>query len=130
MTTKLKIGEVEAGSHINLANRDAFHVPGIVVVARVPIEPGSDIKFECHPDEANYVIPATKGDRHAIADPFVPSTIPSNACFWALLLPESINNLIHNFNVVDSKFPPKSEEYLEQKEKEEAAMECLSCWSG
>lgn len=81
-----------------LGKRDAFHVPGVVVFSRQPVEPGSDVRFV--PGANNEVIVCGKEDRQAVVDPFIDGTLLPGQGFWIFLCPEIVGNLIHHFEIV------------------------------
>jgi hypothetical protein len=78
-----------------VGRRDAFHVPAILVRSNDFVTPGEGLRFV--DDALTEVVTAGYGTRQAVADPFV-SEINQDS-FWALLMPDTVQNLTHNFEV-------------------------------
>jgi len=90
-----------------LGRRDAFHVPGVLVVCESPIEPGSHVRFI---NTSFRVVEVTdKSDCDAIVDPFLRSVVPARTLFWVFLIPGMVQNLTHTFVIQkqqDQILPP------------------------
>jgi antitoxin component of MazEF toxin-antitoxin module len=76
-------------------NKDAFHVPGVMVRSLADVEPGQNLYLS---DDGN-AMSTSKEQRHGIADPWVEETIPAGTLFWLFLNPDMTENLSHHFDV-------------------------------
>ena len=112
-----------------VGKRDAFHVPAILVNTEHNINPGSDVKFV--DDALTVVEPCCKAERQAIADPWIDQIGPDDS-FWVFLLPNTVANLTHSFDISvekkkvgvkvvegDSLKIPVKEDKLEKQEEDD-----------
>ncbi len=90
----LKVGQVTENTE-NIGARDAFHVPGVFVISKKRITPGDNLRFI----SGKEVEPCERKRRHAIADPFIPSTIFPGSGFYAMVVPEVVGAVSHHFAI-------------------------------
>ena len=111
----MKIGQIETSGVPG--RRDAFHVPAILVNSEELLHPGDNIRFT----DASCVAARSSGrsDRHAIVDPFV-KEIKIGQLFWAMLIPDTVSDLVHHFNL-KLDFPVAKPAYREQYDEWESA---------
>jgi hypothetical protein len=90
----MKIGQIETNGVPG--RRDAFHSPSILVRSEEYLRPKDDVQFT----DATFTVVKLSGvaDRHGIVDPFIKAIKPGEL-FWVLLVPDSVGNLVHHFDV-------------------------------
>lgn len=94
----MRIGKPETSGETSAGERDAFHVPGVLVYA-VNCLPGQSVRFTS--TEGTHVVPCDPDERHGIIDPFLPQRkLASWELVWMLLDPAYVSKLTHHFDVV------------------------------
>ncbi len=89
-----QIAELQPGLQ---GQRDAFHVPAVLVECNVQLVPGTWVKFTN--DDCKAVTPAYGSEVHAVAAPLMMGIIPANKLFWVFLKPDITQNLTHHFEI-------------------------------
>ena len=103
----MKLGKPESRMMQTPGKRDAFHVPVVLVQGDGTISPGDNIRFV--DDDYKQVVECASDHRHAIADPFLETRPSPGELFWALLIPNSVKNLVHHFEIDIDTSPPEED---------------------
>lgn len=148
-----KVGEVTNDISL-LGRRDAFHVPGILVLSDYAIPAGQKVRFTdktCtkvvpiynedfetyeENEKGEEIYKSIKITAHAVVDPFcpyIPSTGLGKTLFWVFPLPGTVNDLTHSFALDLNKVTELSEKELDLIRKaaddEEDFISCKGCYS-
>jgi hypothetical protein len=104
----------------DIGRKDAFHVPGTLVISNYSIKPGEKVSYVNR--RCTLVAPSNISGQaiHAIADPFLMESIPPRAAFWAFPLPELVSNFVHDFSLrsiqsLISKTQEITQDYIEDE---------------
>lgn len=114
----MKIGQIETTGVPG--RRDAFHSPAILVKSEDYLRPKDDVRFTDSTCTAVKLSGVT--ERHGIVDPFIKEVKPGQL-FWVLLIPDSVGNLVHHFDVTlnfAAVPPPVDEEDYDSSEYDRA----------
>lgn len=126
----MKIGQKGNPQEI-IGQRDAFHVPAVLVKWAGPGLPlsGGNVRFV--DNSFKQVMACEEEDRHAVIDPFVPSIeIQGDVSFWVLLIPEVTSNLTHfySINLPDVPQAGHNEDEEDEEEDDDEYDGCKGCW--
>lgn len=106
--SKLKVGEV--GGDVGLAGkRDAFHVPGILVVSDKPVKAGDSVRFV--DGSTGAVRKCLRANRDGVVDPFIPEGgALAGQPFWIFVEPSKLKDgaLTHHFELVGESTPTEA----------------------
>lgn len=101
--SKLKPGRTASKNSREVGRRDAFHVPGILVLSDHEMKPGQDIRltYDC-----KKAVPCSRTERQAIVDPFLDPDVDTTAvAFWACVVPDVVTDLTHHFEIGNTGSP-------------------------
>lgn len=133
-----------------LNNRDAFHVPAVVMMATETLRPGDRVKFgedieerledEDWWEDKNSKRPTPQKltgayrvesyDAHAIVDPFLKKYVKKGEYFWALVFPDFVGKVTHQF---ETTFTPVKDfaigrsEYSVEQDDDVVNDSCRGC---
>lgn len=77
----MKLGELNSGV---IGEKDAFHVPGMVVCSDKVLKPGQSVKLTGR----NMVSRCKDDERHGIVSIFLKDSIPVGSKFWMMIDPD------------------------------------------
>lgn len=97
----MKIGETGSLNDLLLVGkRDAFHSPCVLAKTEdLLLWGGCKVKFV--DKEKTLVVAASILDYEGVIDPFINGVI--DKAFWVMLRPGMVENLVHHFDIVDTK---------------------------
>lgn len=96
----LQVGKINPRG-VSVGEKDAFHVPAMLVSCSVELLPGQHVVFDR--DDIGYVNPCEDGQKlEAVVDPFIPKKTAPWDQVWVFIDPRMIGEkLVHHFDFVD-----------------------------
>lgn len=132
-----KIGKIQFDG--TLGDRDAFHVPCVLVTAKQHLMGGEKVKFTDSSNTRVENVPfKDTEDYHAIVDPFL-NVVKPKEMFYVCIKPSLVGKLIHNFDinlsqtediqpVYDECSSCYGESYVEDDDDDDYNDSCRGCY--
>lgn len=116
------------GDVSKVGQRDAFHVPVVLVTCDSVVFPGDRAVF----DGPNKIRPKTTMEKcQAIVDPWLDRAIPDGTPFYVMVSPDLVGDLVHHFEIdgIPSAVDLAVKKAVEEAEREfDEDYPCRDCY--